>query len=144
MVENSVIYTLSQSTNTFFCWCVLKRKKKSIMHCCRQLGTSYKRIFHPRAVLGGSLRRHSNPENWQRRGNRANQFHHFLLISGGSAGPAYHTRPCPNPADLLTVFLGLEGKPLRAPRVCWTVISKSRCYPFPNSQRSFGVTLRTT
>lgn len=30
---------------------------------------------------------------------------------GGSSGPAYHTSSCPEPAELLTASLELEGKP---------------------------------
>ena len=56
MVENSVIYTLSQSTNTFFCWCVLKRKK-NVHHALLQAAWHFiQEDFSPPSSLGGSLR----------------------------------------------------------------------------------------
>lgn len=148
MVENSVIYTLSQSTNTFFCWCVLKRKKKNVHHALLQAAWHFiQEDFSPPSSLGGSLREGMrtliiNIEEWKQ-GQPIPSFPLLVSQEGGSE-PGYHARSCPSPADWLKAFLGLEGKPLKAPRVCWIVISKGKCYPFPNSQRLFGVTLRAT
>lgn len=116
------------------------------MHCCRQLGTSIQEDFSPPSSLGGSFREGTRTLRINRgvETGPTNSIISSLGLSGGSSEPADHARSCPSPADLLTAFLGSEGKPIRAPRVCGIAVSKGRCYPFPSSRRLFGVTLRAT
>lgn len=123
------------------------KKKKNVHHALLQEAWHFiQEDFSPPSSLGGSLREGMRTLRMNRgvETGPTNSIISSLGVSGGSSEPAYHARSCPSPADLLTAFLGLEGKPLRAPRVCWIVISEGRCYPFPSSRRLFGVTLRAT
>lgn len=128
-----------------FCWCVLKRKKMSIMHCCRQLGTSYKRIFHPRAVLGGSLR-----EGMQtlkiNRGVETGPTN--SIISSWSLRREYRAslscQILPQPSLFINSISGIRRETLKCTQSLPNCHLESRCYHFPISQRLFGVILRTT
>lgn len=100
----------------FLLVCFKKKKKKmSIMHCCRQLGTSYKRIFHPRAVLGGSLREGMRTLKINRRVETGptNSIISSLGLSGGSSEPACHARSCPSPADFINSISGIRRETLK-------------------------------
>ena len=57
MVENSVIYTLSQSTNTFFLLVCFKKKKKNAHHALLQAAWHFiQEDFSPPSSLECSLR----------------------------------------------------------------------------------------
>lgn len=123
------------------------KKKKNVHHALLQAAWHFiQEDFSPPSSLRGSLREgmrtlRINIEEWKL-GQPIPSLPLLVFQEGGSK-PGYHARSCPSPGDLIA-FLGLEGNPLRAPRVCWIDISNGKCYPFPSSRRLFGVTLRVT
>lgn len=106
-----------------FCWCVLKKQKCPSCTATGSLALDTG-FFTPEQFMW-LLGKEWGP--WKFRVKQSQPFH-FLTCSlvGGSSGPAYHTSSCPEPAELLTASLELEGKPSRAPRFYWIVVSECK------------------
>lgn len=132
MVENSVIYTLSQSTNTVFVGVFLKEKKCPSCTAAGSLALHTRGFFTPEQFRWLSLGRHENPENSQKgvEMGPTNSIISSLDLVGGSSGPVYHANSCPRPAESLKAFLGLESKPLRIPRFAGLSYLKAGAIPF--------------